>query len=187
MVKMYDPCGDDVDNLEDDLEVDLEDDLEDDDGVGEENSSQKPSRGPSLLPRLIQSRSEGRRIFVDYNVYGQPTGIGRVDMSSMLGSTVRRLVSILYNCWKEVPAAKKREIWEVMNKTFELDPNHKTKMLSHAAARFRNWKTYLTNNWVLKGIKERPDEFPPRKPKGYEKLIPDEDWKKFVESRISEE
>ncbi|KAF4376196.1 hypothetical protein F8388_018865 [Cannabis sativa] len=185
--QMYDPCGDDVDDLQDDLEVDLEDDLEDDDGVGEENSSQKPSRGPSLLPRLIQSRSEGRRIFVDYNVYGQPTGIGRVDMSSMLGSTVRRLVSILCNCWKEVLAAKKREIWEVMNKTFELDRNHKTKILSHAAARFRNWKTYLTNNWVLKGIKERSDEFPPRKPKGYEKLIPDEDWKKFVESRISEE
>ncbi|KAM6551519.1 hypothetical protein CsatB_001327 [Cannabis sativa] len=60
-------------------------------------------------------------------------------------------------------------------------------MLSHSAARFRNWKTYLTKNLVLEGIKWRPDEFSPRKPKGYEKLIPDEDWKKFVECRMSDE
>ena len=72
-----------------------------------------------------------------------------------------------------------------LQETFGLDHTHKKGLLSKGAKRFRSWRTYLTKRFVVEQMEKFPNEFPPRRPRGYESIISPEVWLDFVNKRLS--
>ncbi|XP_062080508.1 uncharacterized protein LOC133785274 [Humulus lupulus] len=176
VMSSYDPLANDSNEEENEEEVREEEHMEEGD---------IPSRGPSFLKKISKLRSEGKQIKVEYNEFGQAIGDGRVDLASKLGSIVRTTISIEYKDWVAVPQEKKRQIWEIMEETFGLDHTHKKGLLTKAAKRFRSWRTYLTKRFIVDQMEKIPNEFPPRRPRGYESIISPEVWLDFVNKRLS--
>ncbi|KAF4397761.1 hypothetical protein G4B88_025253 [Cannabis sativa] len=183
MVKMssYDPLDENssedenIQEIEDENIEESEDENIDID-EHEDHGSIPTGRGPSWLPNINRCRSEGHLIPVEYNERGQLVGTGRVSFASMLGSTVRRIVSILHENWFKVPKEDKTQIWEIMKSTFKLQPQHKKQFLQQARKRYKDYKTNLTREHVHKKLEKKPGEFPPTRPRGYEGVITQEDW-----------
>ena len=59
--------------------------------------------------------------------------------------------------------------------------------MKDATKMFRQWKTDTTRKHIFNALEKRPDEFPPRKPYGFEEIINDEQWLEFVNSRLTPE
>ncbi|KAF4368406.1 hypothetical protein G4B88_009621 [Cannabis sativa] len=163
----YDPLDenssedDNIQEIEDENIEENEDHENIDIDEHEDHDNIQTGRGPSWLPDINRCRSDGHLIPVEYNERGQLVGTGRV------------------------PKEDKTQIWEIMKSTFKLQPQHKKKFLQQARKRYKDYKKNLTREHLHKKLVKNSREFPPTRPRGYEGVITQEDWVKFVNSRLS--
>ena len=85
-----------------------------DDDIEEKGSG----RGLCTMPDLARMRSEGQKLPLKFNEYGQPIGITRSKLGSMIGSTIKRCASITHASWDEVPQSDKDKFWDIIKVLF---------------------------------------------------------------------
>ncbi|XP_073137196.1 uncharacterized protein [Henckelia pumila] len=140
-------------------------------------------RGRTHLDKIARRRVQGIRKIVRLNKLGQPVGDFAAEMQSYIGVLAREKVKISYKSWKQVPNGVKELIWESVNLTYDVDQSWKKGCLSSANTKWRQFKTYLTQTFILSKL-DKPEELN-EPPTGYG--IAQDDWSSFVISRMSDD
>ncbi|KAL8491779.1 hypothetical protein ACS0TY_023394 [Phlomoides rotata] len=127
------------------------------------------------MHNLEQLRRRGGKKDVELDEREQSVGQEGIEMQSYIGVVTRQKVkiTITYNNWKEVPRTIKDSIWDSVNKTCLVSANQK----------WRSHKARLTKLYVF-GRENSPDLYTP--PMEYHH-IKKEDWRKFIDTRMSDE
>ncbi|KAL0551480.1 hypothetical protein IC582_010568 [Cucumis melo] len=105
-------------------------------------------------------------------------------MQSYIGVCVRQQIPTTYKSWKEVLNELKDKIYDYISMSFDLQLNAKHSILMSVSRKFRTFKTTLTQKYILSS-KDQPSLLQVS-PKIYSH-INQEDWKSFVDARLSEE
>ncbi|XP_073269050.1 uncharacterized protein [Primulina huaijiensis] len=148
-----------------------------------ETETTRSSRGRTRLDRLVRQRVHGIRKNVRFNKLRQPVGEFAGEMQSYIGVLVREKVKISYQTWKMVPDDVKDLIWESINLTYNVDQSWKKGCLNSANNKWRQFKSFLTQKFILskrdntEDLKEPPTWFG----------ITRDDWSSFVISRLSDD
>nr|KYP41324.1 hypothetical protein KK1_037316 [Cajanus cajan] len=131
------------------------------------------------LSRLIARRIAKERIPIEMDPRsGKASGPNAAKFKSYLGVLARWHVSIIIPSWDDVQEADKNLMWQDIQQNFDI-PNTelmRRKMLSALATRWRDFKTFLTREYVFG---ERQNETPCLK---YQ--ITDEEWMQFRATRL---
>ncbi|XP_073017558.1 uncharacterized protein [Primulina eburnea] len=104
-------------------------------------------------------------------------------MQSYIGVLVREKVKISYQTWKMVPNDVKDLIWESVNLTYNVDQSWKKGCLNSANNKWRQFKAFLTQKFILSKRDNTEDLKEP--PTGFG--IARDDWSSFVISRLSDD
>lgn len=70
------------------------------------------------MPDLARMQSEGHKLSLKFNEYGQPIGITRSKLGSMIGSTIKRCASITHSRLDDVPQSDKEKFWDIIKVIF---------------------------------------------------------------------
>lgn len=99
-------------------------------------------RGPTRCLKLL---AEGKRISVPTNELGQPVGPEASQLVSFLGTLARNgnLAPLTYIDWRAVPEESKENMWEEVQKQFEIDPNSKSWVVKSLGKKWKDWKSKL--------------------------------------------
>ncbi|XP_073304539.1 uncharacterized protein [Primulina huaijiensis] len=148
-----------------------------------ETETTRSSRGRTRLDRLVRQRVHGIRKNVRFNKLGQPVGEFAGEMQSYIGVLVREKVKISYQTWKMVPNDVKDLIWESVNLTYNVDQSWKKGCLNSANNKWRQFKSFLTQKFILSKRDNTEDLKEP--PIGFG--ITRDDWSSFVISSLSDD
>lgn len=172
-----------------------------------------PSRGPTVGKKQTrESIKQSGKIKVEYNRLGMMVGKHANDISSLSGVLARTSVPITYDDWRLVPKEIKERVWDIVNVSsyifyiriivsycfvisdfvffslmqlqYELHPRSKGQIMSMVGSSFRNFKYYLKKDYILPNVKNKKLLYLP--PHKYPSITK-EDWRKFVDARISTE
>ncbi|KAA0035426.1 uncharacterized protein E5676_scaffold862G00180 [Cucumis melo var. makuwa] len=136
------------------------------------------------MKEITRARSEGRRLVIKYNEFGQPIGQNVTKLKSFIGTTVRFHVLITYFDWPMVPKEINDKIYELIEVEFVVDPRSKKSLIQNAGVCFRQFKYRLTTTYVLpfkdsvEKLKFSLNEY---------SFIEQEHWNEFVASRLKED
>ncbi|BAU03215.1 hypothetical protein VIGAN_UM043500, partial [Vigna angularis var. angularis] len=104
----------------------------------------KGKKGIVIMKKIVQARSEGKKLEVSWNAKGQPIEPGGTKFISYLGSIVRANVPITYDDWKDSSLdAYKEIIWNNIQLTFNVDTCRKTFVLRKAGLLLMSFRTSL--------------------------------------------
>ncbi|KAK7255474.1 hypothetical protein RIF29_28884 [Crotalaria pallida] len=137
--------------------------------------SKKKGHGKTILKKLILLRNKlgGKKILVDWNVKGQPTGKYRAMFRSHIGLIVRLEVPITIKNWKtEADNTLRNDIWMEVLTTWDIDEKHRSYVLKAAGDSLKTFRVRL-NRWRKKTGANHP-------PKQYADAITLEEWEEFV-------
>ncbi|GLT77315.1 hypothetical protein SLA2020_489130 [Shorea laevis] len=125
----------------------------------------KRARGPTRC-LFLRDLPKGQRITVPINKEGQPFGPESSKLSNFLGTMARNghRAPLTFINWKEIPDSYKEDMWQSVQKNFDVDPSCKTWVLKSLAKKWRNWKTELKakHYYPHKTDEERLKDCPPR-------------------------
>ncbi|KAL6502054.1 hypothetical protein OROGR_027187 [Orobanche gracilis] len=168
-------------------------DLEEDGGDQNEEignaatSRKKKVRG---LTRLVKMHNEfkdskGKKRALEFDKWGRLIGKYRAEFSSFLGDLVRRDVGLRVLKWKAATKQLKDKLWDSIKLYYEIDDSRRKQIMCHLAEHLRDYRRKLYVKYI------EPNIGKPRKlkvvPKQYEGIVKQEDWKTFVEWRLSPE
>ncbi|KAL6513433.1 hypothetical protein OROGR_020919 [Orobanche gracilis] len=168
-------------------------DLEEDGGDQNEEignaatSRKKKVRG---LTRLVKMHNEfkdskGKKRALEFDKWGRLIGKYRAEFSSFLGDLVRRDVGLRVLKWKAATKELKDKLWDSIKLYYEIDDSRRKQIMCHLAEHLRDYRRKLYVKYI------EPNIGKPRKlkvvPKQYEGIVKQEDWKTFVEWRLSPE
>ncbi|KAK9076248.1 hypothetical protein SSX86_004581 [Deinandra increscens subsp. villosa] len=131
----------------------------------------------------IKSKANKGKIVVTYNKRGVPIGDGAKKLSTFEGKAARSMVPITYESWLDVAEETKEACWKYVLTRFELDPKSRKHTLQSIGTKWKNFKHYLYKKFIMKQ-KDDPEADLLTPPAMYP-LLKIEDWKLFVEQRIS--
>ncbi|XP_027157749.1 uncharacterized protein LOC113759381 isoform X1 [Coffea eugenioides] len=137
-------------------------------------------RGPTRCLKLLV---EGMRISVTTNELGQPVGPEASKLVSFLGTLARNgnLAPLTYVDWRAVPEESKENMWEEVQKKFEIDPNSKSWVIKSLGKKWKDWKSKLkTAHYITHATDEE------RLADRDERVLP-EQWAYLVSHWSSEE
>ncbi|XP_071931281.1 uncharacterized protein [Coffea arabica] len=137
-------------------------------------------RGPTRCLKLL---AEGMRISVTTNELGQPVGPEASKLVSFLGTLARNgnLAPLTYVDWRAVPEESKENMWEEVQKKFEIDPNSKSWVIKSLGKKWKDWKSKLkTAHYITHATDEE------RLADRDERVLP-EQWAYLVSHWSSEE
>ncbi|KAK9668459.1 hypothetical protein RND81_13G062200 [Saponaria officinalis] len=150
-------------------------------------STAKKGKSLVLMKELITLRNSGLKLDVEFDKNGESVGTNADKYKSYIGVLSRTKVPIDIPCWGDVPVDIKEKIWDDVLTVFNIPMSKKKQVISIANSRWNNFKSILTSLYVFK------------KPLLKRKLLTDDDpltkypyikaevWKKFKESRLTEE
>ncbi|XP_040369464.1 uncharacterized protein LOC121051309 [Rosa chinensis] len=95
----------------------------------------------------------------------------------------RKMVPINIVSWPEVDGELKDKIWIDVQDTFKVAPESKKLVLTSAGTKWRQFKTNLTNKYVLPYLGKKKKLRKPPKQYAFVGLLP---WKEFVSQRTTE-
>ncbi|XP_062094924.1 uncharacterized protein LOC133803998 [Humulus lupulus] len=144
-------------------------------------------RGLCTMPDIAKMRSEGVKVPIKFNEYGQVIGTMRSKLGSMIGSTIKRCASITHASWDKVPKSDKEKFWEIIKATFDIDHKSKRKIMSRAAKRWRSFKSHLTKVCIYDVLDANPTIKTFNMPRGYSQLITKTEWDEFCVSRMTDD
>ncbi|XP_056684887.1 uncharacterized protein [Spinacia oleracea] len=134
------------------------------------------------MSKVVRARNKGLKFQVNWNINDLPIGKHSVPMMSYWGTSIRTNVPITLKTWKNVPQRLLDSLFEDVAITYNIDPKKKKWMLKKANAAWTNFKSELTRNWIW--IPQMEIRTAP--PKQYNFIKPN-DWKEFVQSRLTKE
>ncbi|XP_060974141.1 uncharacterized protein LOC133039297 [Cannabis sativa] len=164
---------------------DSEDDVQQDHQEEEGNESGPGVRGKYIGREMIKMRSDGKKKEVEYNSWGQAISDGANKLHSEIGKYVRHHVTLLVDDWRLISKEVKDKLWNEMLSMFITGTKTKSYVLSVGGDRWREFKSYLTN--FIYTHKDDNPQLLDKPPKLYENVIDPEEWKAFVDYRLSEE
>ncbi|XP_073140166.1 uncharacterized protein [Henckelia pumila] len=138
-------------------------------------------RGRTKTDSLSIQRAQGVKKDVAFNKLGHPVGEVAIAMQSYIGVVTREKVKISYKTWKQVPVDVKELIWDSVNLLYNVDAKWKKGCLRSANSKWRQYKSHLTQTFILSKLDKPEELFEP--PAGHG--IPKDDWSAFVISRMS--
>ncbi|BAT95929.1 hypothetical protein VIGAN_08277400 [Vigna angularis var. angularis] len=145
----------------------------------------KGKKGIVIMKKIVQARSEGKKLEVSWNTKGQPIEPGGTNFISYLGSIVRANVPITYDDWKDSSLdAYKEIIWNNIQLTFNVDTCRKTFVLRKAGLLLRSFRTFLAHKYLKDdngAYLENPPNEPPAK---YASIISEDIWRQFIVKRM---
>ncbi|WVY96763.1 hypothetical protein V8G54_028914 [Vigna mungo] len=150
----------------------------------------KRKKGIVRMKKIVQARSEGKKLEVSWNAKGQPIEPGGAKFISYLGSIVRANVPITYDDWKDSSLdAYKEIIWNDIQYffgqlTFNVDTCRKTFVLRKAGLLLRSFRTSLAHKYLKDDngdYLENPLNQPPMK---FASIISEDIWRQFIAKRM---
>ncbi|KAF4381479.1 hypothetical protein G4B88_029834 [Cannabis sativa] len=164
---------------------DSEDDVHQDHQEEEGNESGPGVHGKYIGREMIKMRSDGKKKEVEYNSWGQAISDGADKLHSEIGKYRRHHVTLLVDDWRLISKEVKDKLWNEMLSMFITGTKTKSYVLSVGGDRWREFKSYLTN--FIYTHKDDNPQLLDKPPKLYENVIDPEEWKAFVDYRLSEE
>ncbi|KAM6595477.1 hypothetical protein CsatA_006001 [Cannabis sativa] len=147
--------------------------------------TQKNTRGRSKRNDITKIVSEGKKLEVEYNNYGQHWGKGATTKLTRIGAWVRTNIPLRDITWPRVSQDLKNQLWEHIKAAFDVPDTDKKLTISKSGDRWKDWKNTLTEGiFTFKDVALHLLEKPP---KLYEKIIDLQEWREFVASRLSPE
>ncbi|KAF4346935.1 hypothetical protein G4B88_002937 [Cannabis sativa] len=156
------------------------------DGPTEVGAGKKNVRGACVNKVLQKYRAEGKKMEVEYNMWGQPINESGDIQVSTIGAYVRRNIPLKYNDWRKVPKFYKDRLWNYIESSFDIGGETRASVLKTAGELLKSWRTKLTSQLIYKYKDEAPEllEHPP---KHYLSCYDEKQWKSFVASRLTPE
>ncbi|XP_060974769.1 uncharacterized protein LOC115720125 [Cannabis sativa] len=156
------------------------------DGPTEVGAGKKNVRGACVNKVLQKYRAEGKKMEVEYNMWGQPINESGDIQVSTNGAYVRRNIPLKYNDWLKVPKFYKDRLWNYIESSFDIGGETRASILKTAGELLKSWRTKLTSQLIYKYKDEAPEllEHPP---KHYLSCYDEKQWKSFVASRLTPE
>ncbi|KAF9598205.1 hypothetical protein IFM89_025844 [Coptis chinensis] len=142
-------------------------------------------RGVVVCSRLTKMK-ENEHVDVVFNQNGQRIGEGGKDLASYSGLHAASRVSIAtYDNWHDVKGEARDRLWKFIKGKFNLEDHEMKGTLQDIGEKWREFKNRLTRFYITP-FKDQL-ELLRKPPKVYEKYISQEDWDKFVKSRLTDE
>ncbi|XP_057806813.1 uncharacterized protein LOC131021574 isoform X3 [Salvia miltiorrhiza] len=104
-------------------------------------------------------------------------------LQSYIGVLARQKIKVNIEKWSDVPQEVKGTIWESVKLVFNVHEDWKKKCLTSANTKWRQFKSYLYKTYIIP-FHDQPELLYHPPP---EYIIPQDDWKDFVITRMSEE
>ncbi|KAM6589811.1 uncharacterized protein LOC115710806 [Cannabis sativa] len=173
----------------------MADDVPTHDCSGDENSGdenlgyclQPPNhRGPTRMKRICQRMDKGEKIDLEVNDKGEYFGDMYGEMISWLGVRCRQTIGINYKDWRYVDQSLKDKIWKDVQRGFNVRADWKKDCLKIAGRIMKDFKTKMTCDVIMPLAKENKVKELAIPPKNHPE-IDQEDWVKFVASRLTPE
>ncbi|CAI9115282.1 OLC1v1016141C1 [Oldenlandia corymbosa var. corymbosa] len=137
-------------------------------------------RGPT---RCLKFLNAGKPISITTNELGQPVGPNAPKLISFLGTLARNGHMAPLTCvnWKAIPEENKENMWQEVQKTFEIDPTSKHWVIKNLSIKWKSWKSILkTKHYITHATDEE------RLADRDERVLPDQ-WAYLVSYWSSEE
>src|SRR3954464_8461504 len=142
-----------------------------------DTEAKEVARGITIMKGIIRHRDQGLVYLLEWNSENQPIGPNSAKLTSYIGTLVRMHIPVSVAKWNlksEELDAKKKAIWEelqvytIYGCCYYLDiPDERRRyILSLAGKRYRGWKAFFTNNYLLDKDGNFLEEAPGR-PKKY--------------------
>ncbi|XP_040367479.1 uncharacterized protein LOC112180552 [Rosa chinensis] len=139
-------------------------------------------RGMVTMSRITNRLIRGKRLTVKFNEKGEPVGKAAKEMQSYIGVLARTKIPISINDWREVDLDEKEKIWESIKDAFVVPKELKKMVISSAATKWREFKSKLTNMYIIPYMDE--PELLENPPDDYRSITKDT-WHQFVADRLS--
>ncbi|KAK9056189.1 hypothetical protein SSX86_027278 [Deinandra increscens subsp. villosa] len=152
-------------------------DMESDSASDHEKDS-KSQRGPT-----IKSKANKGKTVVTYNKRGVPIRVGAKKLATFEGVAARSMVPITYDRWFDVGEETKEACWKYVSTHFVLNPKSRKYTLQSIGTKWKNFKHHLYKKFI-RTQKDDPEADLLTPPSMYP-FLKIEDWKLFVEQRIS--
>ncbi|KAL5547397.1 hypothetical protein UlMin_007084 [Ulmus minor] len=150
--------------------------------VTEPEKKKRKGRGATYMPTVIRKKIRGSRSTVAVNRRGQLVGPIAVELQSYVGVLARQSVPITITTWHKVPNELKNKIWEQILAFFYVDRRAKKRVLSSAAAKWKQFKSRLSTRHIIP-FKNNLEML--RKPPSVYNFITQKEWEGFVALRLS--
>ncbi|XP_058739115.1 uncharacterized protein LOC131611012 [Vicia villosa] len=150
-----------------------------------DTEAKEVARGITIMKGIIRHRDQGLVYRLEWNSENQAIGPNSAKLTSYIGTLVRMHILVSVDKWNMKSLkldAKKKAIWDELQRTFEIPDDRRRYILSLAGKRYRGWKAFLTNTY----LKDKDGNFleeAPGRPKKYEIFIGEKDWAEFVKQR----
>ncbi|MQM05452.1 hypothetical protein Taro_038260, partial [Colocasia esculenta] len=139
--------------------------------------SKKKHRGPTKLS-FVHGLDNGKRIVVQINELGQPVGKGGHSLKLFLG-TIARLgdkMSIDAPTWRAMSATHKDDVWEYVQRKYDIPAYLKEWVMKDLDQKWRSWKYELRNKYFDLTLKQNEQKIPP------DPRVNVEQWKRVVQT-----
>ncbi|MQL87112.1 hypothetical protein Taro_019646, partial [Colocasia esculenta] len=122
--------------------------------ISSEASTIRKHRGPNTA-RDVHGMGDGKRIQVRINELGQPIGEGGHSLKLFLGTVARfsDKLPIDKENWKAVPTTCKDDVWEYINKKYDILECTREWVMKDLNQKWRSWKQELRNKYFNPGLK----------------------------------
>ncbi|KAL5555794.1 hypothetical protein UlMin_038030 [Ulmus minor] len=150
--------------------------------VTEPVKKKRKGQGATYMPTFIRKKIHGSRSTVVVNRRGQLVGPTAVELQSYVGILARQSVPITITTWHKVPNELKNKIWEQILAIFNVEPRAKKRVLSSAAAKWKQFKSRLSTGHIIP-FKNNPEML--QKPPSIYNFITQKEWEGFVALRLS--
>ncbi|KAL5569220.1 hypothetical protein UlMin_025795 [Ulmus minor] len=117
--------------------------------VAEPEKKKKKGRGATYMPTVIRKKIHGSCSTVVVNRRGQLVGPTAVELHSYVGVLALQSVAIIIITWHKVPNELKNKIWEQILAVFDVDPRAKKRVLSSAAAKWKQFMSRLSTRHII--------------------------------------
>ncbi|KAF9599231.1 hypothetical protein IFM89_036357 [Coptis chinensis] len=149
----------------------------------QDSSVERTGRGAVQCKRITKMR-EGELLNVQYNEDGQRIGEGGKDLASYSGLLAESRISIVdYENWHAVGDEVRDLLWDTIKAKFNLTEDEKKGVVSDIGEKWKEFKSRLTRYYITP-YKDQPEKLL-KPPKKHEKNIRQEDWERFVKSRLT--
>ncbi|KAF9604053.1 hypothetical protein IFM89_001928 [Coptis chinensis] len=149
----------------------------------QDSSVERTGRGAVQCKRITKMR-EGELLNVQYNEDGQRIGEGGKDLASYSGLLAESRISIVdYENWHAVGDEVRDLLWDTIKAKFNLTEDEKKGVVSDIGEKWKEFKSRLTRYYITP-YKDQPEKLL-KLLKKHEKNIRQEDWERFVKSRLT--
>ncbi|KAF4396723.1 hypothetical protein F8388_004691 [Cannabis sativa] len=139
--------GDDGPSLPEGSSVDPEQPSVEEGSGDPEEQTQKNTRGRSKRNDITKMVSEGKKMEIEYNHYGQHWGTGGTAKVTRIGAWVRTNIPLRDITWPKVSQDLKNQLWEHIKVAFDVPDTDKRMTIAKGGDRWKDWKSTLTEEW----------------------------------------